>query len=40
MLRSTLCGYSNAYILVKGTIAVVQAATVAPNNDNIHLLTA
>ena len=26
MLRSSLCDYSNAYILVKGTITVVNTA--------------
>ena len=33
LLRSSLCDYSNAYILVKGTITVVNTGTVAaPNN--------
>ena len=36
MLKSTLCDYSDAYILVKGTITVANtgAATI-PNNKNI-----
>ena len=33
MLRSNLCDYSDAYILVKGTITVPNTGTtVAPNN--------
>ena len=32
MLRSSLCDYSNAYILVTGTIAVVKETAAAPNN--------
>ena len=33
MLRSSLCDYSNAYTLVKGTITVTNTGTdVAPNN--------
>ena len=32
MLRSSLCDYSDAYILVKGTITVAQATAAAPNN--------
>ena len=33
MLRSSLCDYSNAYILVKGTITVANTGTAAaPNN--------
>ena len=36
MLRSSFCGYSNAYILVKGTITVANtaAADAAANNTN------
>ena len=35
MLRSSLCDYSDAYILVKGNISVNNAVTVAaPNNAN------
>ena len=35
MLRSSLCEYSDAYILVKGTITVPNARTAAtPNNRN------
>ena len=36
MLRSILCDYSDAYILVKGTIAVPKTAVAgaAPKNRN------
>ena len=34
MLRSSLCNYSNAYILVKTTITVAEVAAAAPNNAN------
>ena len=36
MLRSSLCGYSDAYIFVKGNIAVNNTAddSAASNNDN------
>ena len=36
MLKSSLCNYSDAYILVKGTITVTNTAatTTAANNDN------
>ena len=34
MLRSSLCDYSNAYILVKGTIMVAKERDAAPNNSN------
>ena len=34
MLRSSLCDYSDAYILVKGTITVAQETAAAPNNAN------
>ena len=43
ILRPSLCHYSDAYILVKGTITVAAAAAAAPNNaDKImrHLLHA
>ena len=36
MLRSNLCDYSDAYILVKGTITVPNTGTtVAPNNRSM-----
>ena len=34
MLRSNLCNYSDAYILVKGTITVADATAASPNNAN------
>ena len=34
MLRSSLCNYSNAYILVKTTITIAEVAAAAPNNAN------
>ena len=34
LLRSSLCDYSDAYLLVKGTITVAPATTAAPNNAN------
>ena len=34
MLRSSLCNYSDAFILVKRTITVAEETGVAPNNDN------
>ena len=35
MLRSSLCNYSKAYILVKGAITVVNTRTAAaPKNSN------
>ena len=34
MLKSNLCGYSNAYILVKGFISFVGQAEDNPNNNN------
>ena len=35
MLRSSLCDYSDAYILLKGTITVLNTGTAAePNNRN------
>ena len=33
MLNSTLCDYSDTYILVKGTISVAAGAAVGGNND-------
>ena len=33
-ISSSLCGYSNAHILVKGAITVAQATAAAPNNPN------
>ena len=34
MLRSSLCDYSNSYILVTRTITVAKETDVTPNNDN------
>ena len=34
MLRSSLCDYSDAYILVKGTMAIAKETDPAPNNTN------
>ena len=34
MLKSSLCDYSDAYILVKGIIAVAKETDAAPNNDS------
>ena len=34
MLRSSLYNYSDAYILVKGTVTVAQETAAAPNNAN------
>ena len=34
MLRSSLCDYSDAYILVKGTISIAAQAREDPNNAN------
>ena len=34
MLRSSLCDYSNGYILGKETISVAQETAAAPNNAN------
>ena len=34
VLRPSLCYYSDAYILVKGTVAVVQEIAEAPYNAN------
>ena len=36
MLRSSLCDYSDAYILVKGNISVNNTAAAAPNANNIN----
>ena len=40
MLRSKLCGYSDAYILIKGNISVNNnaAAGAAPNNRNMKVI--
>ena len=40
MLRSKLCDYSDAYILVQGNISVNNnaAAGAAPNNRNIKVI--
>ena len=40
MIRSNLCDYSDAYVLVKGTITVpnTAAAGVAVNNANKNLI--
>ena len=34
MLRSSLCNYRDAYILVKWIIAVAEATDTTPNNAN------
>ena len=34
MLMSSLCDYSDAYILAKGTITIAEATASAPNNGN------
>ena len=34
MIRSSLCDYSDAYIIVKGTITLAPATAAAPNNAN------
>ena len=34
MLKSSLCGYSDTYILAKGTITVAPAPVPAANPDN------
>ena len=34
MLKSSLCGYSDAYILVKGTITVTNAAAADADANN------
>ena len=34
MLRSSLCNYSDAYILVKGTMSIEQVAAPAPADNN------
>ena len=35
MLRSDLCDYSNAYIVVKGTITIVRPNAAKRNRGNI-----
>ena len=34
MLKSSLCGYREGYILAKGTIKVAQETSTKPNNAN------
>ena len=34
MLRSSLCDYGDAYILVKRTMTIEPAASAAPNSAN------
>ena len=34
MLKSSLCDYSDAYIIVKGTISIAAQAGDSPNNGN------
>ena len=34
MLNLSLCDYSDAYILVKGTISITKQTKANPNNDN------
>ena len=34
MLKSSLCGYSDAYILAKGTLSIAGKAKGNPNNGN------
>ena len=38
MLKSSLCDYSNAFILVKATISIAEQAGDNPNNDNKEVL--
>ena len=38
MLKSSLCDYSNAFILVKVTISIAEQAGDNPNNDNKEVL--
>ena len=38
MLRSSLCDYSDAYILVKGAITVAPATAATPNNANKNVI--
>ena len=38
LLRSILCDYSDANIIVKGTIIVAEATAAAPNNTNQMLI--
>ena len=38
MLRSSLCEYSDAYILVKGTIAAGEQTVATPNNVNKNVI--
>ena len=36
MLRSDLCDYSDAYIILKGTIGLLAAAAAANENDKLN----
>ena len=38
VLRSSLCEYSDAYILVKGTIAAGEQTVTTPNNVNKNVI--
>ena len=38
MLRSSLCEYSDAYILVKGAIAAGEQTVTTPNNVNKNVI--
>ena len=38
MLRSSLCDYNSAYILVKGTITVPKETDAAPNNASKNII--
>ena len=38
MLRSSLCDYGDAYILVKGTMTIEPAASAAPNSANTQVI--
>ena len=35
MLKTTLCGYSDAYVLVKGTMKVRNTAAADPNANDV-----
>ena len=36
MLNSSLCGYSDAYVLVKGTMTVPNTATLDADASNVN----
>ena len=38
MLRSILCDYTNAYILVQGTITVAPKTAAVPDNANKNVI--